>query len=334
MADRQLSVVIPVYNGAGWISGCIERVALAIDQANIPDAEFIVVDDGSTDTTVDEARNAGAVPTPVTVINQSNLGRLAARRTGLDAAVGDMVLFIDTRVRLDRTALAYVWPQLDSRVSRVWTAHVEANTDASPIAGFWQAIEHIAWSRYFRRPRHVLYGVEEFDYYPKGTTALLAPRAVLLEAFDRYVPTVDDQHIANDDTAILRYVASKYGINISPGYSCVYNSRTTLRGFMRHSRHRGAVLIDGYLRPNARFSKAITAVLATSPAALLVAVRRWKWVVPAAVASSVCAGAIARAKGARPKDSLVLGVLAIPFGVAYLTGMWEGFVARLRAMRR
>src|SRR5688572_25902987 len=294
MALRQLSVIIPVYNGAGWIRGCIERVALAISRADLVNAEFIVINDGSTDSTVEEARDASSGSTPVTVITQPNLGRLAARRTGLEAAVGDMVLFIDARVRLDPTALAYVWPLLDSSSSRVWTARVEANTDASPIAGFWQAIEHMAWSRYFRKPRHVLYGAEEFDYFPKGTTALLAPRDVLVEAFDTYVPTVDNQHMANDDTAILRYVASKYGINIAPGYSCVYNSRTTLGSFMRHARHRGAVLIDGYLRPNARFSKSIAAVLATSPFALLVAVRGWKWMLPAAIAGSVGAGAIAR----------------------------------------
>src|SRR5688572_16177909 len=141
MALRQLSVIIPVYNGAGWIRGCIERVALAISRADLVNAEFIVINDGSTDSTVEEARDASSGSTPVTVITQPNLGRLAARRTGLEAAVGDMVLFIDARVRLDPTALAYVWPLLDSSSSRVWTAHVEANTDASPIAGFWQAIE-------------------------------------------------------------------------------------------------------------------------------------------------------------------------------------------------
>jgi hypothetical protein len=333
MSKMELSVVVPVHNGAGWIGGCIERVAAAIGRAPIAEAEVVVVDDGSTDTTVTEGMSADSGIVPVRVIQQDNLGRLAARSAGLGAAAGEMVLFIDTRVRLDLDALAYVWPLLDPGGSRVWTAHVEANTDASPIAGFWQAIEHVAWSRYFRSPQHVLYGIEEFDYFPKGTTALLAPRSVLVEAFDHYVPTVDDQHIANDDTAILRYVADKYGINIAPGYSCVYNSRTTLRDFMRHSRHRGAVLIDGYLRPHARFSRAIAAVLFASPVALVLAVRRWRLMVPAAVIGSVGAGTLVRIKGARPKDSLVLGVLAVPFGLAYLTGMWQGFAARLRAIR-
>jgi hypothetical protein len=93
------------------------------------------------------------------------------------------------------------------------------------------------------------------------------------------------------------------------------------------------VLIDGYLRPNARFARAIAAVLFASPVALVLAIRRWRLMLPAAVIGSVGAGTLARVKGARPKDSLVLGVLAVPFGLAYLTGMWQGFAARIRALR-
>jgi hypothetical protein len=334
MSEVALSIVIPVFNGEGWIGRCIEHLARAVQRAGIERAELIVVDDGSTDGTVSEVQNAPwPVEPEVVVLSQRNQGRLAARTSGLEVATGEMVLFIDTRVFLDVEALAYVMPLLRDSSSRVWTAHTVANTDLSPIAGFWQAIEHVAWRRYWKSPRRLTFGLTDFDYYPKGTTALLAPREALVDAFANYTPTVDDLHISNDDTAVLRWVAERHGISIAPGYSCVYNSRTTLRAFLQHARHRGAVLIDGYLRPGARFSGGIVVVLAMSPVAGLVALRRPRWIGPMAVVLSVGAGGSARALGARPKDSVVFGALSVPFGIFYLAGMWRGFIARLRVRR-
>ena len=328
-----LSVVIPAYNSEGWVGDCIGRVGRAAEVASVHLAEVIVVDDGSTDDTVAEVERA-VLPGerhPV-IISQANRGRLAARTVGLERASGDMVLFIDTRVHLDESSLKFVFAQLHDPARRVWTAHTVANTGLSPIAGFWQAIEHVAWRRYWRRPRQITFGAEEFDFYPKGTTALLAPREILAEALAEYEPTVADPKISNDDTAVLRWVAEHHGITIAPGYSCVYNSRTTLGAFLKHANHRGAVLIDGYLRPGARFSTAILAVLVVSPVAALGAARHPKAVLPTAALASVAAGAGARAAGARAYDSAVLGVLATPFGVLYLAGMWRGVVARLRAI--
>src|SRR5262249_36060332 len=157
--------------------------------------------------------------------------------------------------------------------------------------------EHVAWRRYFRAPRRLSYGIDEFDYYPKGTTALLGPRSLFLDAFDAYQPTVDDWHISNDDTALLRWVASRRPINIAPQSRPIYNSRAAVRGSLRHARPRGAVLIDGYLRPGARFSTAIAGVLAATPIVVVVALMRPRLVLPAAVASSVAAGVGVRAAG-------------------------------------
>lgn len=330
-----LSVIIPAYNASGWIGECVRRVRAAVDAAGIELAELIVVDDGSTDGTVEECRSLELTgeQRPV-VVSQSNQGRLAARTVGLARATGDMVLFIDTRVHLGEQSLLHAFTKLGNPSTRVWTAHTIANTDLSPIAGFWQAIEHVAWRRYWREPRQVTFGIDDFDFYPKGTTALLAPRQVLVDAFEQYEPTVADLKISNDDTAVLRWVAQRHGITISPRYNCVYNSRTTLSAFVQHANHRGAVLIDGYLRPGARFRLPIVMVLIASPVAAWFGVRHPKVAVPAATLASVAAGAGGRLAGARAYDSAVLGILAIPFGTFYLFGMWRGVLARVESLLR
>ena len=335
-APISLSAIIPVLNGAGWIGRCLEHLLVAIRRSGFAAAEVILIDDGSTDGTVAEARAAvgEAAEVALVVVAQPNSGRFAARRRGLELATHPYVLFIDTRVFIEPGALAFVAPRLSEPGQQVWTSHVEAVTEDNPIAGFWQAIEHMAWRRYFRHPRTTAYGIDEFDFYPKGTTALIAPRDLLVEAFDAFDPTVGDWHKVNDDTAVLRWVAERTQINISPEYASRYNARTTLPAFLRHAEHRGTVLIDGYLRPGARFAGPIVAVLLTTPVAVWFALRHPLRATALALGGAVAAAGGARALGARPHDAKVLGRYSIPFGVAYLTGMWRGVALRLVWLRR
>ena len=51
----KLSIVIPAFNSTGWITQCLQHLSLALQKAEITDAEVIVVDDGSTDGTGLEA---------------------------------------------------------------------------------------------------------------------------------------------------------------------------------------------------------------------------------------------------------------------------------------
>lgn len=84
-----ISVVVPLYNKRGEIGRCIESIAAQ----TVPPDEVIVVDDGSTDGSRDVA---AATPCPaLRVISQQNQGECAARNTGIQAAKGSLVAFLD-----------------------------------------------------------------------------------------------------------------------------------------------------------------------------------------------------------------------------------------------
>ena len=82
-----VSAVIPAYNAEGFISDAIQSVLAQTYEI----AEIIVVDDGSSDHTAEVA--AGFPRTHV--IRRTNGGQAAARNTGIDAASGEWIAFLD-----------------------------------------------------------------------------------------------------------------------------------------------------------------------------------------------------------------------------------------------
>lgn len=89
MANPLVSILIPAWNAAAWISETIES-ALAQTHPNI---EIIIVDDGSRDTTLNRAR--GFESGKVKVVTQANAGASAARNHALRLAQGDFIQFLD-----------------------------------------------------------------------------------------------------------------------------------------------------------------------------------------------------------------------------------------------
>lgn len=89
MSAPEVSVVLPVYDGARHLAESIESV-LAQTYASV---ELIVVDDGSTD---ESARIAdGYAASGVRVLRQENAGTAAARNAGILAARGGLVAHLD-----------------------------------------------------------------------------------------------------------------------------------------------------------------------------------------------------------------------------------------------
>ncbi len=99
----KLSIVIPVYNTEAWLRTCLDSLFpegaehAGTGSENCPDLELVCVNDGSTDGSAAILREyAGRYPELITVIETPNGGLGHARNTGLDAARGEYVLFMDS----------------------------------------------------------------------------------------------------------------------------------------------------------------------------------------------------------------------------------------------
>lgn len=93
-----LSVVIPAYNRADLITPCVKSIL----QADIPDVEIIIVDDCSTDDTLEVCRGLAAENPEVQSLHlEENKGQGFARGVGLEAAKGQFVFFADSDDEVD-----------------------------------------------------------------------------------------------------------------------------------------------------------------------------------------------------------------------------------------
>jgi glycosyltransferase involved in cell wall biosynthesis len=96
----QLSVVVPVYNGGAQLTRCIE----ALRASDFSDREIIIVDDGSSDESAEAWRERG-----IKVIRlASRRGPAAARNCGASHARGQVILFVDADVVVQRSTLSSV----------------------------------------------------------------------------------------------------------------------------------------------------------------------------------------------------------------------------------
>lgn len=129
------SVVIPTYNRKPILEKCLQALEAQQmgPQSPIEGYEIVVVDDGSTDGTVNWLKaNADHFP-HVRLLEQNHLGPAAARNVGVEAATGDTIVFIDSdlvvlETFLDSHALALVRGQQQIGSDRLFTYGRVINT--------------------------------------------------------------------------------------------------------------------------------------------------------------------------------------------------------------
>lgn len=89
---KLISVMVPVYNVGPYIENCLESLI----HQTYENLEIILVDDGSTDNSLEICKKYEAMDNRIKVIHKENGGLSTARNAGLDAATGDYYSFVDS----------------------------------------------------------------------------------------------------------------------------------------------------------------------------------------------------------------------------------------------
>lgn len=105
----RITVIIPVYNVEKYLRDCLDSVL----NQTMPNWEAVCVNDGSTDGSAAILKEYAGKDERFRIITQSNKGLSSARNTGLDAANGEYVLFLDSDDWLESDALQTLADHLD-----------------------------------------------------------------------------------------------------------------------------------------------------------------------------------------------------------------------------
>lgn len=213
----RISVIVCAYNAQATIRECLEGLA----RVDYPNFEVIVVNDGSTDAT-----GAIAQEYRVRLISTENRGLSNARNTGLQAASGEIVAYLDSDAFPDPNWLQYLAAAfIDSDNVGVGGPNV-APTGLGTLANCFDNAPG--------GPAHVLLSDREAEHIPGCNMAFRKDNLVAAGGFD---PAL---RIAGDDVDVCwRIQARGWRIGFSPGALVWHHRRTTLRSYWKQQRGYG-----------------------------------------------------------------------------------------------
>ena len=209
-ADPTVSVIVPAYN-AGLVIEETLRSALA---QTLSEIEVLVVDDGSTDDTVEVVRRVAAEDPRVRLIEQENAGVATARNVAIAAARGTYVAPLDADD---------VWypNKLDDQVTRM----ERGGRDMGMVYSWWVSIDETETIRGSSFPCRVEGNVALCLLYSNfiGNASVPLYRRSAIERVGGYDPALRAQGAQGcEDWDLSLRVAARYDTGVAPGHHVGY----------------------------------------------------------------------------------------------------------------
>jgi len=213
----RVSVVICTYNGEATLG----ETCAAVAELDYPDFEVLVVDDGSTDASADIAAEHG-----FRVISTTNRGLSSARNTGLQAASGEIIAYLDDDAAPDPHWLIY----LGDTFAR--TSFAAVGGPNLPVPDDGAVADAVAAAP--GNPTHVLVSDREAEHIPGCNSAF---RTDALRAIGGFDPRF---RIAGDDVDVCwRLQERGWPIGFCAAAMVWHHRRGTVRGYLRQQRSYG-----------------------------------------------------------------------------------------------
>lgn len=107
--DRMVSIVVPIYNAEKYIDRCIKSIL----NQSYHNLQLILINDGSTDYSLQLCQKFAREDERVEVVSQKNAGVSSARNTGLSLATGELITFVDSDDFLIKSAIETALQYID-----------------------------------------------------------------------------------------------------------------------------------------------------------------------------------------------------------------------------
>lgn len=125
---KSVSIIIPAYNAAPFIENCVNSIL----SQSYGDFEIVVVNDGSTDNTLEILESLQKKDGRIKIFSQENGGVSRARNTGLKYAQGELLTFVDADDALTPNALQNMISFMDDSTDFAVFSHNEVRFKEVP----------------------------------------------------------------------------------------------------------------------------------------------------------------------------------------------------------
>jgi GT2 family glycosyltransferase len=217
-----ISVVVCTYNGSRTIRDCLE----GLKKLEYPNFEVIVVNDGSTDKTESIVKEYA-----FRLITTKNCGLSSARNTGMKAAKGEIVAYIDDDARPDPHWLTYL------AATFLNTDHVGVGGPNLPPPGDGPIADCVANSP--GGPIHVLLTDTEAEHIPGCNMAFRRDALLAIGGFDTQF------RIAGDDVDVCwRLQQRGWTLGFSPAAMVWHHRRNSVKAYWKQQLNYGKAEAD------------------------------------------------------------------------------------------
>lgn len=197
--NPKVSIIVPIYNVEKYLPNCVESL---INQT-LTDIEIILVDDGSPDKSGQIADEYAKRYKQIKVVHQSNAGLGPARNSGMDAATGDYIGFVDSDDWVKHEMFERLYENAVSKNADIAVGGHQEFTDEKitkikihPLAGSTinttEAIEKVRKNLY----GHCL-GDEEVEFFPMSVWIAIYSREMLEKNRLRFKEILSEDIIFN-----------------------------------------------------------------------------------------------------------------------------------------
>lgn len=167
-----VTIIVPVYNAAASLLRCVDSIC-AQTYTNL---EIILVDDGSTDDSLNLCRQCAYRDGRVSVLTQSNSGVSAARNNAIDIASGKYVQFVDSDDWIDEHMTQLLVDRAERKKADLVICHYcRVDGEKIIVHGFLQntaCMDRLTFAKHLmQQPSSFYYGVMWNKLYRRDVIA-------------------------------------------------------------------------------------------------------------------------------------------------------------------
>lgn len=185
MGKYKISVIVPVYNVSNYLDDCV--LSLVNQKYDFSKVEVILVNDGSTDNSLEICNKYANKYENIKVIDKKNGGLSDARNHGFKASNGEYIMFLDSDDLINDKSLLYLSKFLDE--------HKEVDFVISRVRMFEKTNKWHYLDYRFKSDKTIVDIMKDINYVQYHSTGILIRKKAIKDIeFSKKVKIGEDMH--------------------------------------------------------------------------------------------------------------------------------------------